>query len=163
MEDSWTSLIGGLLAASRALSARARNESEPRIFKESGDEDDEDDHRSDDEGGSEGTESSSHSSHKNQTFDRHLVLVGCQTFQVLYQALFLSTWLGTHTSTMSRDVPDIHGDQADFCSGDCGDVIIYHWFVFEGKRDFWLFGRPQPFKKPKQSKGPFFRENEPLK
>ena len=31
------------------------------------------------------------------------------------QALFLSTWLVTHNSTMSRDVPDIHGDQADFC------------------------------------------------
>ena len=29
--------------------------------------------------------------------------------------LFLSTWLGTHASTMSRDVPDIHWDQADFC------------------------------------------------
>ena len=81
MEDSWTSLIGGLLAASRALSARARHdESEPRIFKES--EDDEDDQDIDEDGGSEGTESSSHSSHKNQTFDRHLVLVGCQTFQV---------------------------------------------------------------------------------
>ena len=84
VEDSWTSLIGGLLAASRAFAARARsNESgEPRIFKESGDEDDEDDHDICDDGGSEGTESSSHSSHKNQTFDRHLVLVGCQTFQV---------------------------------------------------------------------------------
>ena len=31
------------------------------------------------------------------------------------QAVFLSTWLGTHASTMSRDVPDIHGDRADFC------------------------------------------------
>ena len=82
VEDSWTSLIGGLLAASRALSARARHdESEPRIFKES--EDDEDDQDIDEDGGSEGTESSSHSSHKNQTFDRHLVLVGCQTFQVM--------------------------------------------------------------------------------
>ena len=26
------------------------------------------------------------------------------------QALFLSTWLRTHASTMSREVPDIHGD-----------------------------------------------------
>ena len=31
------------------------------------------------------------------------------------QALFLSTWRGTHASTMSRDVPDIHGDRVDFC------------------------------------------------
>ena len=28
--------------------------------------------------------------------------------------LFLSTWLGTHASTMSRDVLDIHRDRADF-------------------------------------------------
>ena len=33
----------------------------------------------------------------------------------LGQALFLDTWLGTHASTMSRDVLDIHGDRADFC------------------------------------------------
>ena len=33
---------------------------------------------------------------------------------VILQALFLDTWLGTHTSTLSRDVPDIHRDQADF-------------------------------------------------
>ena len=50
VEDSWTSLIGGLLAASRALSKprRVRSRSraaagEPRIFRESGDEDDDDD------------------------------------------------------------------------------------------------------------------------
>ena len=33
------------------------------------------------------------------------------------QGLFLDTWLGTHTSTMSREVTDIHGDRADFASG----------------------------------------------
>ena len=36
-------------------------------------------------------------------------------FYAIGQALFLDTWLGTHTSTMSRDVPDIHGDRTDFC------------------------------------------------
>ena len=76
----------------------------------------------------------------------------------LFQALFLDTWLGTQTSIMSRDVPDIHGDRADFChSVDRGDVIFYR-FIFEGKRDFWLFGRPQPLIKPKKSKGPFFEK-----
>ena len=33
----------------------------------------------------------------------------------LRQALFLVTWLGTHASTMSPDVPDNHSDRADFC------------------------------------------------
>ena len=51
--------------------------------------------------------------------DGHDVLdparVGGVCHDVLVAALFLSTWLGTHASTMSRDVPDIHGDQADFC------------------------------------------------
>ena len=32
----------------------------------------------------------------------------------LAQGLFLGTRLGTHTSTMSRDVTDIHEDRADF-------------------------------------------------
>ena len=34
------------------------------------------------------------------------------------QGLFLGAWLGTHTSTMSRDVTDIHGDRADFAIGE---------------------------------------------
>jgi len=100
VEDSWTSLIGGLLAASRAMSkprrrslsrsavaAAAANAAEPRIFKDdSGDEDDDDDQDCiDDECGSEaGTDSSGSSGHKNPTFDRHLVLVGCQTFQEFF-------------------------------------------------------------------------------
>ena len=36
------------------------------------------------------------------------------------QGLFLGTWLETHTWTMSRDVTDIHGDQADFATGEEG-------------------------------------------
>ena len=43
---------------------------------------------------------------------------------LLHQALFLGTWLGTHALTMSQDVPDIHGDRADFASVDRGDVIF---------------------------------------
>ena len=49
------------------------------------------------------------------------------------------------------------GTERIFASVDRGDVIFYR-FVFEGKRDFWLFGRPQPLKKPKKSKGPFFEK-----
>ena len=37
-------------------------------------------------------------------------------------------------------------------------MSFFYRFVFEGKRDFWLFGRPQPLKKPKKSKGPFFEK-----
>ena len=40
--------------------------------------------------------------------------LSCNNTIILIQALFFSTWLGTHASTMSRDVPDIHGDRADF-------------------------------------------------
>ena len=36
---------------------------------------------------------------------------------LIRQALFLDAWLGTHASTMSRDVPDIHWDRADFVQG----------------------------------------------
>ena len=49
------------------------------------------------------------------------------------------------------------GTERIFASGDKGDVI-FHGFVFEGKRDFWLFGLPQPLKKPKKSKATFFEK-----
>ena len=42
----------------------------------------------------------------------HFVLEGLSG---LGQALFWSTWFGTHALTMSQDVLDIHGDRADFC------------------------------------------------
>ena len=44
---------------------------------------------------------------------------------------------------------------ADFSSVG-GNVILTVRFL--EKRDFWLFGRPQPLKKPKKSKGRFFYE-----
>lgn len=34
------------------------------------------------------------------------------------QGLFLDTWLGTHSSTMLRDIEDIHGERADPVSVD---------------------------------------------
>ena len=40
-----------------------------------------------------------------------------QGTQLVHQGLFSGTWLETRTSTMSRDVTDIHGERADFASG----------------------------------------------
>jgi len=83
VEDSWTSLIGGLLAATRGLLKTRRDRSEPKMF----DEDDvelSDEYADDDDRGSDDGTESSHSSHKTTTFDRHLVLVGCQTFQEFF-------------------------------------------------------------------------------
>ena len=34
----------------------------------------------------------------------------CRSAAPLPRVLFLDAWLGTHSSTMSRDVTDIHGD-----------------------------------------------------
>ena len=82
------------------------------------------------------------------------------------QGLFLGTWLETHTLTMSRDVKDIHGDRADFASG---EEVRCHFFIglFWRKKGLLAFfgGRPQPSSKspPKKSKRSFFPENEPLK
>ena len=63
---------------------------------------------------------------------------------------------------MSRDVTDIQRGPSRFWpvrrSG-----VIFHRFVLRGKGPFWLFGRPQPLKKPKKSKGSFFEQNIPLK
>jgi len=77
------------------------------------------------------------------------------------QALFLDTWLGNHTLTLSRDIPDIHGTGTEriFASIDRGDVISYR-SVFGGKSGF--LGHPQPLKKQKIQKD-IFRENEQLK
>ena len=74
------------------------------------------------------------------------------------QALFLSTWLGTHASIMSRDVPDIHGDRADFCQWRYRGCHFYR-FVFWRKTGLLAFqaGRlKKPFKKPKKSKRHLF-------
>ena len=42
-------------------------------------------------------------------------------------------------------------------SAERGDIISYR-FVFEGKRDFWLVGCPEPLKSPKSQKVPFFEK-----
>ena len=42
----------------------------------------------------------------------------CERANEKRQGLFLGTWLGTHTSTMSQDVTDIHGERGDIASGE---------------------------------------------
>ena len=49
------------------------------------------------------------------------------------------------------------GTERIFASVDRGDVIFYR-FVFEGKRDFWLFGRRVSSKSPKSQKDLFSRK-----
>ena len=72
---------------------------------------------------------------------------------------FLCAWLGTHTSTMSRDVTDIHGDRADFASGE--EVVSFFIGLFWRKKGLLTFweGALSPSKSPpKKSKGPFFEK-----
>ena len=59
---------------------------------------------------------------------------------------------------MSRDVAVIHRRRrADF--GQCEEVVSFFIGLFcEEKGPFWLFGRPQPLKKPKKSKGSFLKK-----
>jgi len=85
VEDSWTALFGSLINATRTMAKprMASHASRDRlVFKEPGV------HSSDDEEedgiGSEDGTSSNSSSHKHTSFDRHLVLVGCQTFQEFF-------------------------------------------------------------------------------
>ena len=78
------------------------------------------------------------------------------------QGLFLCAWLGTHTSTMPRDVVDIHGDRADFASGE--KVVSFFIGLLwreEGLLAFWE-GALSPAQKAKV-KRLFFRENKLLK
>ena len=75
------------------------------------------------------------------------------------QGLFLDAWLGTHTLTMSRDVTDIHGELADFASGE--EVVSFFIGLFWRKKGLLAFweGALSPSKSPpKKSKGPFFEK-----
>ena len=53
------------------------------------------------------------------------------------QALFLYTWLGTHILTMAQDVTDIHGERADFVSGEEG--VSYFVGLFWRKKGLFAF------------------------
>ena len=80
------------------------------------------------------------------------VVVDPQGVQVgsFQQGLFLDAWLGIHNSTMSRDVTDIHGERADFASGQ--EVVSFFKGLFWRKKGLLaiLGGCPQPLKKPSQ-------------
>ena len=72
----------------------------------------------------------------------------------------MGTWLGTHTSTMSRDVTDIHGERADFASGE--EVVSFFIGLFWRKKGLLAFweGALSPAQKalPKSQKDLFSRK-----
>ena len=81
------------------------------------------------------------------------------------QGLFLATflvvfWPLLHTSTMSRDVTDIHGDRADFASGE--EVVSFFIGLFWRKKGLLAFweGALSPAQKasPKSQKVLFSRK-----
>ena len=75
------------------------------------------------------------------------------------QGLFLDSWLGTHTSIMSQDVSDIHGQQADFGSGEEMASFFKGWFSEKkGKAPFLV-----PWKALPKVKRIVFKENMPSK
>jgi len=86
VEESWTALFGSLLNATRTMAKPrlASHASRDRlVFKEPGVHSSDDEEDGCDVGSEDGTSSNS-SSHKHTSFDRHLVLVGCQTFQEFF-------------------------------------------------------------------------------
>ena len=90
------------------------------------------------------------------TAGRDLALTTCCPGRVY----FLDTWLGTHTSTMSREVTYIHRERVDFVSGE--EMVSFFEGLFLSKKGILAFW--EPLKKTSQKvKRTFFRENELLK
>ena len=77
----------------------------------------------------------------------HLDAVGVDLVGDLQKPLFLDTGWEPTLRQCYKTSQIFTGTERIFASGDRGEDAIFHRFVFEGKRDFWLFGRPQPSEK----------------
>ena len=100
--------------------------------------------------------------HAPMIFPQILAYLLHRTASLVKQALFSSSWLGPHASTMSRDVPDIHGDRADFCQWRQRGISFFKGLFSKEKRTFGFLGALSLSKSPKCLKD-LFRENEALK